>query len=78
MKYGRVLTLLAALLVVNTGLAAGGKQLAGGNSQVVGTAQPYSIQPDLKTSRRQGEDRVWSQTVLLPGASFIKIHLVNV
>lgn len=72
--------LLIALLTLApaVSLSAPGKMPSRSGGEVVGTATPYAIQPDLRAARRSGDNRIWSQTVLLPGASFVKIHLVNV
>ncbi|MDH3588146.1 MAG: serine protease [Gammaproteobacteria bacterium] len=71
-------TVIALLFALAAAQALAGKELVDSRATVVGQSQSVKIEPDLAQSRRSAGGWTWSQTVRLPGASFLKIHLVNV
>ncbi len=60
------------------GLALADKPVAASSARVVGSAQELRIEPDLEGARQVAGGYSWSRTVLVPGAGFLKLHLVNV
>lgn len=76
MNFRQIIFPLLALLAADAGQA--GKATVDSRATPVGEARAVTVLPDLDQARRVADRWVWSQTVLIPGASFLKIHLVDV
>src|SRR5262245_55222143 len=46
--------------------------------QVVGTSAPIKLEPDLAQSFENAGTLLWGDALTVPGASFLKAHLVDV
>ena len=72
-----------SILVVFAGLilavpAWSGKPIDKPAPEIVGTGQPLSLVPDMEQAVVREGRWLWSETIDMPGASFLKAHLVDV
>ena len=74
----RALIPLVGLQVLSAPPGAAGEPF-GPQLPVVGTSQAYELVPDLqRVSLAEDGRKLWSETITVEGASFLKIHFVNV
>jgi len=76
--YDRTLLLTVFFLVGATGAEATKPRPERPERSVVGHAESVAIVPDLSQSAAVGHERIWSHVLESKGASFVKVHLVDV
>ncbi len=74
---GRAAGLLTAMLVFG-GSAVAQKSIDTPDEPVVGESRSIAVIPDLQNAREMAGGRLWTRTISVRGASFLKAHLVNV
>ncbi len=73
-----VRAVLIGLSLAVPAVATAGKGVDAPAREVVGAGTAMKIEPDLERATRTADGYVWSRTVLIPKASFLKVHFVDV